>query len=429
MQAHFKAYFNRSYLLALKEIGLTSGTRVYSTLLSMVALELTARWLGPEGRGVGVVVITWASMISAVTYLSLGQVCIHRAARESNLDWLGPALSALLWITMAGSLVGWAACLLMYVTGMPASFGSLPPLALMLGFASLPFLIWEQYGSALMSVIGRIGIYNLGQIAARTIGLGLLAATILGLGWGVYGFLFAATAVQAIVSSITLFVLLRHVRGRLKGGLQTIGSLVRDGVKIHLNSIGVLLFSGVDILMLNSFRGPGDAAIFQLPNQLFLAMLLLPQSAVLILQSRVAGRSRSKLWQEQRAIMALVIAVMAAIAAMLWILAPTIIWVLGSSRFAGSEAVFRILLIAAPAAAFNTMMGLQWIVRGFFLRVSFITFAAGLLNCGLNLILIPRWGAEGAAWSTVVGIFAIPMVANLGLAVKAEHESGKAAHA
>ena len=142
MQAHFKAYFNRSYLLALKEIGLTSGTRVYSTLLSMVALALTARWLGPEGRGVGVVVITWASMISAVTYLSLGQVCIHRAARESNLDWLGPALSALLWITMAGSLVGWAACLLMYVTGMPASFGSLPPLALMLGFASLPFLIW-----------------------------------------------------------------------------------------------------------------------------------------------------------------------------------------------------------------------------------------------------------------------------------------------
>ena len=41
----------------------------------MAALVLTARWLGPHGRGVGVVVLTWTTLVSSIGFLSLGQVC------------------------------------------------------------------------------------------------------------------------------------------------------------------------------------------------------------------------------------------------------------------------------------------------------------------------------------------------------------------
>ena len=422
------AWLRSHDFVILKHIGLASGARIYSTIVSMIAIALTARWLGPEGRGIGVVVTTWVGLISTVTYLSLGQVCVHRAAKESDTDWLGPTVSALLWITLAATLLGWVAAALLYVGGESVSFAGLPPAALLIGFAALPFLIWEQYGSALMSIIGRVGAYNLSQVIARTIGLALLAVTIVGLGWGVNGFLLASTMAQAIISLVTLFILLGRARGKLVGGLRLMGSLAKDGAKLHLNSIGVLLFSGVDILMLNIFRGPADAAIFQLPNQVFLAMLLVPQSAVLILQSHVVGRSREALWREQRTIMAIVIAGMTAVAGVLWLIAPVIISILGSSGFEESASVFRIMLFAAPAAAFNTMMGLQWIVRGYFLRVSIITFAAGLFNCCLNLILIPRWGADGAACATVAGIFAIPLVANVALALKAEREQSGIAY-
>jgi O-antigen/teichoic acid export membrane protein len=411
-----------SHFATLKDIGLTSGARVYSTALSMISLALTARWLGPEGRGIAIVVTTWAGLVSTVAYLSLGQVCVHRAARESNLEWLGPVVSALIWFTAVASIAGWAAAALLYFAGRSVTFAEIPPLALFIGFAALPFLIWEQYGSALMSIIGRVGTYNLSQVVARTIGLGLLALTILGLGWGAYGFLAASTIVQAIISSVTLAVLLRHARGRLAGGFRTVGTLVRDGVKIHLNSVGVLLFSGVDILMLNIFRGPAEAALFQLPNQLFLALLLVPQSALLILQSHVARRSLPELWEEQRIIMSLIVAGMTAIAIVLWLLAPALISLLASRQFEGSTPVFQTLLIAVPAAVFNTMMGLQWIVRGYFLKISLITFAAGLFNCGLNLLFIPRLGANGAAAASVAGIFAIPFIANLMLAFRAEQD-------
>lgn len=413
----------RPHLPLLRDIGLTSGARVYSALLGIVALSLTARWLGPAGRGVAVVVTTWVTMVSSIAYLSLGQVCVHRAANEENSEWIGPTVAALLMIAAAMSIAGWVAAAAFYALAGPGMFKDIPVAALMLGMAALPFLIWEQYGSALLTILGRLGVYNFNQIVARSLGLVILFVTIRWLGLGFYGFLIAFVVTQMIVSSAGAAVILDHCRGKLSGGLARVGALVGDGLKIHLNAIGVILFTGVDILMLQYFRGPAEAALFQLPMQLFLALLIVPQSALLALNGRIAGLSRVQLWHQHRMIIGLVVAAMALGAAMLWLLAPLVIGLIGSARFAGSSDIFRILIIGLPGAAFNTLMGLQWITRGYFLRASLLTFAAGLANVAFNLVLIPRFGAHGAAVATVAGLYIVPVLANLALAVVAEREA------
>ena len=42
----------------------TSGAKVYSLLVGVLTLSLTARLLGPEGRGQVAVITTWVSMFS-----------------------------------------------------------------------------------------------------------------------------------------------------------------------------------------------------------------------------------------------------------------------------------------------------------------------------------------------------------------------------
>lgn len=388
----------------------------------MATLVLTARWLGPQGRGIGVVVMTWTSLVSSIGYLSLGQVCVHRAANERDLEWVGPVASALAIVAAVATLLGWAGVAAAYLLAGDKLFRGIPATALALGFAALPFVIWEQYGSALLSVVGRLQIYNVNQIIGRTIGLLVLAASIRFLNLGVYGFLAAFVVGQVLISSAGIVVIVHHARGRLKGGLRVIGGLVRDGIKLHLNSIGVLLFSGADIVMLQYFRGPAEAGIFQLPMQLFLAMLLVPQSAQLALQGRVASRSPSEFWRDHRAIIAFVVSGMTFVAAALWLIAPWLVILIGSHRFEPSVSVFRILLVATPVAAFNTLMVIQWITRGYFLQASVITLTTGLLNCGLNLELIPRFGATGAALATVGGVFMVPLMANGWMALRAERD-------
>ena len=412
----------REHLPLLRDIAGTSGARIYSTILSLAALMLTARWLGPHGRGIVVVVTTWVTLFASIANLSLGQVLVHRAANEREREWIGPALGAVLLMTGRATAIGWLLIALLFVSSGSGLFEGIPAIALAIGFAALPFLIWEQFGSALLSILGRLKTYNLAQIAGRTVGLLLVIVTIRLLGLGIYGFLIAFVVAQVIVATAGVTALLSHAQGHVRGGLGALGGLVRDGLKLHLNAIGVLLFSGVDILMLQYFRGPAEAAIFQLPMQLFLALLLVPQAAQLALQGRVAGRSRGERWREHRAIIAYVLVGMTAVAAFLWLIAPWLVTLIGSDRFESSIPVFRILLLGVPCACFNTLMGIQWITRGYFYQVSLITLATGLLNCALNLVLIPGYGAEGAAWAALFGMCALPLLANGWMALVAQRE-------
>src|SRR5437667_6346157 len=90
-----------------RSIGFTSGARIYSVAAGSVSLVITARALGPSGRGAVAAAITWAALFSTVGYLSLGQVAIHRVAGRPVSEWLGPILAALLAVTAAVSVVGW----------------------------------------------------------------------------------------------------------------------------------------------------------------------------------------------------------------------------------------------------------------------------------------------------------------------------------
>ena len=44
---------------------------------NLAILGVTARWLGPEGRGDIAAITAWVGLFSTVAYLSLGQVALH----------------------------------------------------------------------------------------------------------------------------------------------------------------------------------------------------------------------------------------------------------------------------------------------------------------------------------------------------------------
>lgn len=402
----------------IRDIIVTSGARIYSVAVSMVALVLTARWLGPEGRGVAVVLITWVNLFSSVGYLSLGQVCLHRAGIDRDLAWVGEAVASMMVITVGVSLIGWLVAAGMWLWGGSTLFAGSNFVMMAIAFTGLPFLIWEQYNSALLTVVGRLSLYNLNQFAARTITLILLTLTILVLGWGVKGFLIATLVGQMIVAAAGARLLVRQAGHRLTTNLPALGRLIFNGAKLHLNAIGVLLFSSADILMIQYYRGPAEAAVFQFAGQIFTALLILPQAALLVMNGKVTTLGGAEFWRLHKRMMIALMAAMTAAAALIWLLSPWLIPLIAGEKFAASVPVLQVLCLAALAATLNTMMGLQWILRGLFLQASLLTLVTGLANCLLNLFLVPRFGAVGAAWATVTGVLVIPFAANLLLAVK-----------
>ena len=55
----------------------TGGAKGYGLVVNTVILVITARWLGPEGRGALGATTTWVALFATIGCLSLGQVAIR----------------------------------------------------------------------------------------------------------------------------------------------------------------------------------------------------------------------------------------------------------------------------------------------------------------------------------------------------------------
>jgi O-antigen/teichoic acid export membrane protein len=361
-------------------------------------------------------------MIATLGNLSLGQVALSHGAGQRDADWLPTSVGVLLMVAVIVSAVAVVGIGLTMALGFGGSLVGVPPLYLALGFAGLPLTIWSSYSAYLLLAADNVRGSNVSQLAGAVASLLGVAVLVLVLRRGVEGAL-VATLIGLVVNTIIGGLhLVRATKRRLLVRRDVVERYLTDGAKLHLTSIGAFLFSSLDILMVNHYRGAADAGVFQLATQLYLPLLLVPQALGEVLSGKLGALGPRGIWPIQRRLMLLAIVAMAAAAGVLALVAPAVIRLLAGPEFAGSVPILRIYLLAIVGATINTTMGVQWIGRGLFLQTSLLTFGAGLANFLFNLAFIPRYGAIGAALATVVGVYLVPVCANLVMMWRCERE-------
>jgi O-antigen/teichoic acid export membrane protein len=399
-----------------KSIGFTSGARIYSVCAGAVGLIITARALGPEGRGIVATAVTWSLLFSTVGYLSLGQVALHRGTARDPSDWLGTTLAALLLMTGIVTVAGWVLAALIYAVSDGGAYGRIPVYALVLGFLTLPFLIWEQYGSVLLMALGRVNVYNRAEIVGRTAGIVLIVALVAVAGAGVSGALVALVLAQLVVAAGGIRYLVRRAGSTLRFSRATLRDLLLGGAKLHLTAIGTFLFINASVLIVQSLRGSEETGLFQVVAQLINVALIVPQAGAMVLYGEVARDGPDRAWEASRRIIFRLVPLVAVGAAVAALAAPTLIpFVLGDD-FSKAVPVFQLLAFTLVGQSFSALMAPQWIGRGLFVQASAITVVTGICNVIACFLLVDAYGMKGAAYS-LLGVSALSLVGNAAMAL------------
>lgn len=386
-----------------RSISATAGARAYSLLAGVGVLVITSRALGPTGRGELAAAITWAMTFSTIMYLSLGQVALHKAAEGEDNAWLRPTLGALTGITVLVTVIGWLVAGATYLVSDGALYGNLPPLVFGLGMAALPFLVWEQYGSSLLTAVGQLSIYNRAQLVGRTLGLVVTVVLVIALGLGVAGALVAILLGQACVALAGARRLIMLAGGRLRVSGATARSLLSGGVKLHLNAVGTFLFTNASVLLVQYYRGATETGYFQVAVQLMSIALIVPHGASMVLYGEVARDGPDGAWAVNKRVLLLTAAAMAGFGAVGAMLAPWLLPLVLGDEFRPAVPIFQLLALAVVGQTCGMVMAPQWIGRGLFWQASLAAIAVGLLHVGVGVVLIPRYGMYGAAWA-IVGV-------------------------
>src|SRR6185369_15542087 len=392
----------------------TSGAKIYSMALGILSLSLTARLLGPEGRGSVATITTWVNLFCTFGYMSLGQVALHRISENRANPKLGAILGSLLTITGVITVMGWIVAISIYLFSFGNVLNTFPLIALIIGFSALPFLIWEQYSSSLLMALERLREYNRAQIVGRTVAVLIIFILVGGLKTGISGVLFANLIGQIIIATGGITFLISEIKRyaqKIYPDVSEIRSLFSGGAKLHLNAIGSFLFASSNILILNHYQGPAATGYFQLSTQLTSVLMIVPQSACMVIYGKVASLGANGAWPLNLKLILQITLITICLCLICGVTAPWWLSILAGNSFKQSIVLFQWMLLGVIGMTFSTLMAPQWIGRGYFLQAAAITLVVGLLNLGATFYLIPRFGTMGAVYA-LIGTYGVSAVSN-----------------
>src|SRR4051795_3605266 len=91
-----------------KAVTLTSGTKAYWMIGAMIGTVITARFLGPQGRGVIAAATSWVALFVTFGHFSLYNVIIYLLGGEERARLLPVVTGSVMTLTTLTTLLGWA---------------------------------------------------------------------------------------------------------------------------------------------------------------------------------------------------------------------------------------------------------------------------------------------------------------------------------
>lgn len=393
----------------------TSAASAVNISASAAVLFLTARWLGPEGRGIYAAATGWVLLFSTLGSLSLGQSLVHAVAGREQATWLPSVAGTGLAIT--GLLVAgnYAVVATAYVVAGDTLFRHMAPAVIVLAFAAMPFLVANANLPFVLYALDALHVINIAQVTGALV---LLVGTIVTVWWldlGVPGAL-AAFAIGAGCNAVVAAAYVLRSAGRPRIEWVVARQMLTGSAQLHLNTVGTYLFTQSSVLILNAYRSAAETGEYQLAVQLLIVSLLLSNSIGAVSYNLVATKGPDAAWPEQRLLIkqALTLITVGALGA--YVLAPVLIPLVAGPAFDPAVGLFRILLPAVIGATFASLMASQWIGRGLFWQASLLTIATGIISLAFDFVLIPSYGMQGAVVSTLV-TYGISFAASCAMAV------------
>lgn len=389
----------------LRKLAHTGGEQAYLMLIGAVSLYFTARWLGPDGRGVVVAVLSWIGLYVSFGNLSLGQVATTIAARHKGDSWLPDVLPSFLVATLLLSGIGVFAGLLFYHYSNGSMFGEIRPEFLLLGLVLIPFNIATEYIRNLLSLIGKIELYNYSSMIGRTLSLMIVVLAIGWFGVGAEGVLVATAVASIVVATMGSYLLLNRAKESLSwppnNTLSPLKELFVGGLKLTPAMAGTVAINYSDILLVNYYLTATATGLYQLATQFVNYILVVAFVANTIFLGRVGQVGPKQAWEQQRVIgawimgLVVLIATLAGLTCSWWL-----VWFAGDA-FSGSIPIFQWRLLAVVGTTGALIMSSQWLGRGYLVAGAVFNSILAVLNVIGNIILIPKYGVIGAVWSTI----------------------------
>lgn len=374
----------------------TVGTRTANLAFGVAASIVVARALQPAGRGEYYVLVTAATVAMTIGHGSLDKA--HLYLWSIGTDRRVLVANALVFSMALGLIIAPVAFLLIVLLGpnvIPVAGYDLLAVALL----SVPVRILLGYLVNLLMLADRINWANV----VIVIGSVVQCAALLIVGAMGRMTVGAVVYIWTLANVPSLIIALVLVRPRLDDCSATLArQAIRLGLRYHLGTCAMYLLLRIDIFLLNGTVSRSDVGLYSLAVTIAeLAYLVTDSVAHVMLPSQVTGSLEESSPVTAHAVRLNIVASLLCVLGTA-LVAPLLVPLVYGRDFGGTVAPLLLILpgivalaVSRPVAVFLTRMNRP-------LAMSAVSGGAMSVNVALNLMLIPRFGVEGAAVASTI---------------------------
>ena len=370
--------------------------RGVSTPVAFALVVIQSRFLDPAGRGRFVLVILTVTILARL-FGQLG-VAVTSLSREGELRPL--VRRGLGWTV----LLGLGGVGLILVAGVVIdSFG------LRLAAIAAPALVPNIVNACLSGVLlgtARIRLWNYIQVLPPLLTLAGMLVVVVGLGGGVdaavgvWTAAYFATAGFALVAARDVWLPLRKVTLVDRASR----AIVRLGLGIGLVQIVNLIGYRVELFVLDRFKGLSAVGIYSIGMQAAEAIWLIPAAIASAITAPVVHDTAAGAARLTRNACVKSLLYTSVVAAALGGAAPFVIPPLFGDEFDGAARPLALLLPGVVVYAPVTVLVVYISIRCARPRLSLLVSVVGLVvTAAMSFVLIPPYGASGAAVASAIG--------------------------
>lgn len=361
--------------------------------LGLATIFLLSRYLGVERFGKLNYIFAFFYFFLTLSDFGINTVLVREISRDRSRaeSFLGGMLSFKALLAAFSILTAWA------VISRLGFERELRHGLLIYALALFPIAL--QLPSVIYTVLLKIGRLSFLSLLNKGIGFILLLAVI-HLERGL-----AALSLALVLGEVLfLLILLKDTRQwvRLQWRLDPVlwGRILRSSIPLGVTGLFVAVVNGVDFILLERLTDLRQVGLFSAAHKvtnLLEALPLMVMGTLYPVMSRYAKEDPGRLQSLYRKSALALGGAGVAIGITVTFLSPIIIRLLFGSRFAGAEKGLAIL-IWSTASLYPAICGGNLLISLGMERINlWINASAAVLNLGMNLLLIPRFGFVGAA--------------------------------
>jgi len=362
-----------------------------------------ARYLGPERFGLLSYAGSFVGLFTALATLGLDGIMVRELVKTPELrdEMLGTAF----WLKAGGAILMWGAI----AAAVPFTHNDTQTniLIVIIAFA----VIFQAFN--VIDFNYQAEVKSKYVVYAQLVSLVISSITKLVFVWLTAPLVWFACVflIDAVVQAMGLLAAYRQNTGKIwnwKWRWQVAKELLRDSWPLILSGMVISIYMKIDQVMIKEMLGVEQVGLYAAAVRLSEAWYFIPMaitSSVFPAIINAKKQSEALYYQRLQKLYDLMVWLAVAIALPTTFLAPWVIKVLYGEAFLPAAGVLSIH-IWAGVFVFLGVASSQYLIAENYTRISFYrTFIGAIVNVILNIILIPKYGINGASITTVVSYF------------------------